>query len=281
MSGTQRPSKEVVTSSQRKQVRIRGNVPPAPAIPWEQTRRFGLRAVVKEVDKAERKGFHQSLPYAHMSKKAWVWLKIVMNFLIPRLHYTDITCDRVCLVYALMTNTELNIGATLKSSMRKARVHKGLRYAFGGIITRLCCAAGVPYESLDYMAPLFPVLVDITKTKGFDNEFGPPLTTTERHHRDELIMARMYGLELLRHQNGCRASIEEQLGKLERRYPLNAHAKTLLGISPELSEHVDDDISIDEDRLHTCFDVEFDSDTEEVDPAQAGDEAEGGDTMED
>uniref|UniRef100_M1DMR7 Uncharacterized protein n=1 Tax=Solanum tuberosum TaxID=4113 RepID=M1DMR7_SOLTU len=131
------------------------------------------------------------------------------------------------------------------------------------------------------MAPLFPVLVDITKTKGSDNEFGPPLTTTERHRRDELIMARMYGLEMLRHQNGCRASTVEQLGKVERRYPLNMHAKALLGISPEFHEHADDDISIDEDRLRTCSDVDSDSDTEEVDPAQAGDEVEGGDTMED
>uniref|UniRef100_M1DNK7 Putative plant transposon protein domain-containing protein n=1 Tax=Solanum tuberosum TaxID=4113 RepID=M1DNK7_SOLTU len=118
------------------------------------------------------------------------------------LHYTDITRDRVCLVYALMTSTKLNIGAILKSIMKKACVHKGSRYTFGGLITRLCHDAGVPEEHLDYMAPLFPTPVDITRTKGPDTEFGPTLTTAERHRRDELIMARMYGLEMLRHQNG-------------------------------------------------------------------------------
>ncbi|KAG5610976.1 hypothetical protein H5410_022257 [Solanum commersonii] len=148
------------------------------------------------------KRYHQSLPYAHMHKEVRVWLKIVMNYLIPGLHYTDITRDRVCLVYTLMTPTVLNIRAILKLVMKKARMHKGSRYTFGGLITRLCRDAGVPEEHLDYMTPLFSTPVDITRTKGPDTEFGPTLATVERHRRDELIMARMYGLEMLRHQNG-------------------------------------------------------------------------------
>ncbi|KAH0672406.1 hypothetical protein KY290_024647 [Solanum tuberosum] len=146
--------------------------------------------------------------------------------------------------------------------MQKARVHKGHKYAFGGLITRMCRAAGVPEENVDYMAPLFPAPVDITRKKGPDTEFGPTLTTVERHMRDELIMARMYGLEMLHHQNGCLASTDMQLGDVERRYPLNAHAKALLGISPEFCEPVDNDIPTNEERLHTSSDVESDSDEE-------------------
>ncbi|KAG5581535.1 hypothetical protein H5410_052162 [Solanum commersonii] len=115
------------------------------------------------------------------------------------LHYTNITRDIVCLVYALMTGTELNIRAIVKSAMHKARVHKGHRYAFGGLITQICRDAGVPEENVDYMTPLYPALVDITQTKGPHTEFGPTLTTGECRRRDELIMARMYGLEMLRH----------------------------------------------------------------------------------
>ncbi|KAH0716674.1 hypothetical protein KY290_012936 [Solanum tuberosum] len=48
MSETQRCGKEVATSSQRKRVQSGGIVPPAPAVLRGQTRRFGLRAVVKE-----------------------------------------------------------------------------------------------------------------------------------------------------------------------------------------------------------------------------------------
>lgn len=68
-------------------------------------------------------------------------------------------------------------------------------------------------------------------------------------------MARMYGLEILRHQNGCLASTDVQLGDVERRYPLNAHAKALLGIGLEFHEPVDDDIPTDEDRQRTGSDV--------------------------
>uniref|UniRef100_M1DJT1 Putative plant transposon protein domain-containing protein n=1 Tax=Solanum tuberosum TaxID=4113 RepID=M1DJT1_SOLTU len=176
------------------------------------------------------KRYHQSLPYAHMFWEIRVWLKVVMNCLIKSLHYTDITRDRVCLVYALMTSTELNIRAIVKSVMRKARVHKGHIYDFGDLITKMCCIAGVPEEQLDYMAPLYLASVDITRTKGPNTEFGPTLTTAERHRRDELIMERMYGLEMLRHQNGCHASTDMQLGDVERHYPLNDHARALLGM---------------------------------------------------
>ncbi|KAL3339362.1 hypothetical protein AABB24_028136 [Solanum stoloniferum] len=75
--------------------------------------------------KHNAKRFHQSLFYAHMIRDAQVWLKIIMNCLIPGLHYTNITRDRVCLVYALMTPTKLNIGDVLQSPKRKARFING------------------------------------------------------------------------------------------------------------------------------------------------------------
>ncbi|KAG5620418.1 hypothetical protein H5410_005636 [Solanum commersonii] len=123
------------------------------------------------------------------------------------------------------------------------------------------------------MTPLYPTSVDITRTKGTDTKFGPTLTTVERHRRDELIMARMYGLEMLCHQNGCHASTDMQLGEVGRRYPLNDHAKALLGIGPEFRKSIDNDIPTDEKHACTSSDVDFDSE-EKIDPAQAGDKAE-------
>ncbi|KAG5576268.1 hypothetical protein H5410_056402 [Solanum commersonii] len=178
----------------------------------------------------------------------------------------DITRGRVCLVYALMTGTELNILAVLNFAMRKVRVHNGHMYAFGGLITRICSVAGVLEENADYMAPLFPATVDITRTKGPDTELGSTITTAECHRRDELIMTRMYGLEMLRHHNGCLASTDMQLGDVERCCPLNDHAKALLGIGPAFREPIDNVILTDEERLQTSSNVESDSD-EEVDPA--------------
>ncbi|KAG5580099.1 hypothetical protein H5410_050726 [Solanum commersonii] len=187
------------------------------------------------------------------------------------LYYTDITWDRIFSVYALMTAIELHIGVVLKLAMRKGRVHKGHMYAFGGLITRMFHVVRVLEENMDYMAPLFPAPMDITRTKGPNTEFGPILTTVERHRRDELIMARIYGLEMLRHQNGCLASTDIQLGYIERPYPLNAHTKALLVICPEFREPVDGDIPTNEDCLHTSSNVESES-TEEVYLTQVKDE---------
>jgi len=89
----------------------------------------------------------------------------------------------------------------------------------------------------------------VTKTKGPDNEFGPPLTTTEYHHCDEMIMAHMYGLEMMRHMNGCRASPIEQLREVDNQYPLNAHVRAILGIGLNFLKLVDDDVLTNEDWL--------------------------------
>lgn len=87
-------------------------------------------------------------------------------------------------MYALMMRLELNIGMVLKSAMRKARAHKGRRYVFGGIIIELCIRASVLMEVAMH----------------------PILTTAQRSHWDEMIMARMFGLEMLRHTTSHRPS---------------------------------------------------------------------------
>ena len=119
--------------------------------------------------------------------------------LIPWLHYTDITSDAMCLVYALMVGTGHNIGAIVKSVMRKDQVHKGTMYDFDGLITQRCHSAGVREENIDYIAPLYVTPVNITHTKGPKTKFGPTLTIAEHHKREELIMEIMYDLEMMRH----------------------------------------------------------------------------------
>ncbi|KAK4724170.1 hypothetical protein R3W88_026949 [Solanum pinnatisectum] len=180
-------------------------------------------------------------PYAHMNRESWVWLKLVMNCLIQGLHFTKVTRDRVCLVYALMKDLPINM----------AQVHQGRRYAFGGLITNLCRQAGVPEESVDYMAPLFTTPLHVTKTKGPKNFHGPTLTTTECSRRDDLITTHMFGLEMLFHRNGCRVSTQEQLDEIARMYPLNEHDDALLGLGPAFLEPIWVDVPTDEDKRRT------------------------------
>lgn len=48
----------------------------------------------------------------------------------------------------------------------EVQVHKGRRYAFGGLITRLCRAVGVSKENLDYIGTTIPSANRYHKDKG-------------------------------------------------------------------------------------------------------------------
>lgn len=58
-----------------------------------------------------------------MNREVGVWFKIVMNCFITGFHFTKVTPDRICLVYAVMTDLSIDIGAMLKSTIRKEGVH--------------------------------------------------------------------------------------------------------------------------------------------------------------
>lgn len=111
------------------------------------------------------RGFHQSFPFTYLNREARVWVKLMTHVLFPGQYFTDVTCDRVSLVYAFMTGMELNIRAVIKLAMRKARAHKGRRYAFGGLITKLCHNIGIPTEEYDYWPTLRlpPMLLSMFK----------------------------------------------------------------------------------------------------------------------
>lgn len=70
-----------------------------------------------------------------MNQESRVWTQIIMHSLIPGLYFTDVTKDRVCLIYALRYGRVINFGAMLMSSMRKDRVYIGHRYTFGDLNT--------------------------------------------------------------------------------------------------------------------------------------------------
>lgn len=96
------------------------------------------------------KGYHLAFPFTHMNRETRVWVNIMTHSFFWGQHFTDVTRDRVCLVYALMTGMEINFGTILRSAIRKMKMHKGHKYALGGLITKLCCLIGVPIEEAGY-----------------------------------------------------------------------------------------------------------------------------------
>lgn len=153
---------------------------------------------------------HLSFLFAHMSKEAWVKVKIVKHSFFPGQHFTNVMRDRVCLNYALMIGMPLNYRAIFQMVMRKAKTHKGRRYDFGSLITALCYRQGSLKKRLITARSSRPPYV-ATNVKGPNVSLGPILTMTERAYRDKLIAGCMYGLEILRHRTGGRPSMREEL----------------------------------------------------------------------
>lgn len=81
----------------------------------------GSRSMARWEHHKER-GYHNIFPYAFLNKESCVWLRIVRACLILGSHFTKISRDRVCRVFALMTDTPIIIGAVIRAFMRKARL---------------------------------------------------------------------------------------------------------------------------------------------------------------
>lgn len=85
-------------------------------------------------ERHQEKGFHNTFPYAFLNKEACIWFRKVRACLILGFHFTRISSDRVCLVYALMADVSIYVGAAIRAAMRKARMHKKVQFSFGETI---------------------------------------------------------------------------------------------------------------------------------------------------
>ncbi|MCD9638893.1 hypothetical protein HAX54_023065 [Datura stramonium] len=95
-------------------------------------------------------GYHVSLPYAHLSREARVWLKIVCACLVPEKYVTHVIRERVYLVYALMTGIPINAGVLIKNVLKRSRVKKGQNFGFGGLLTRFLWGHCIEEDEVDY-----------------------------------------------------------------------------------------------------------------------------------
>lgn len=101
-----------------------------------------------------------------MNMKVRVWLKIVMHNLILELHFMDVTQDRACLVFSLIFDMDINFGTILKSSLQKARVNHGCKYAFDSLSLLFDKQASMMEKPLDYRTNIQFIPFNVTNTKG-------------------------------------------------------------------------------------------------------------------
>lgn len=67
-----------------------------------------------------------SLSFAHMNWEVHLWAKIIYACLVHDTHLTEVTRDRVCLIYALMwDNIDLNVNAIIFFCNEKSLIFGG------------------------------------------------------------------------------------------------------------------------------------------------------------
>ncbi|MCD7458389.1 hypothetical protein HAX54_038077 [Datura stramonium] len=125
-------------------------------------------------------GYHVSFPYAHLSREACVWLKIICAYLVPGKHVTHITRERVCLFYTLMTGVPVNGWVIIKNVLRRARVRKGQSFGFGGLVTPVLHGHQIEEEA-DHRPIYEPRGIHVTKTKEPKDIHDPVISVNERN----------------------------------------------------------------------------------------------------
>lgn len=64
------------------------------------------------------------------------WLKIICHFFIIGKHMTNVTYEKIFLIYALIREGfDINIGEHIISAMKKMCYHQGNKYKFCGLLT--------------------------------------------------------------------------------------------------------------------------------------------------
>jgi len=78
------------------------------------------------------------------------WSVFSYSNLAPTPHTSDLNMDRARLVYGLVTNMDMNIGALISGQISSIAQSKSFRLGFPALITALCGARGVTSNSLTY-----------------------------------------------------------------------------------------------------------------------------------
>ncbi|KAF3629434.1 hypothetical protein FXO38_05422 [Capsicum annuum] len=213
-------------------------------------------------------GLHSSFPYAQMDEKARMWGYIFYSCLIQGKHMMEVTRDRVCMIYTLMCDdVDINMGHVIFSAIKKVRTQAGRSFGFRGLVTSFLQRHKVDEEELDYKPGVITCPVDITTARTASGVNGPILTMVERKNRDDEILTRMYGLQMLQWTTGGRPATLEEHHVVELDYPLGHHARTLLQIGPNFVKPIDDDMPIDEERRYRDSDMESDEEDQSNDVA--------------
>ncbi|MCD7471250.1 hypothetical protein HAX54_011580 [Datura stramonium] len=135
---------------------------------------------------------------------------------------------------------KVNINEIIKDVLTRARVKKGQRFGFGGLLTRFLRGHKIEKDVVDYR-PRYDL-----KTKDLKGLHGPMIYISERHARINNMLSDLYGMQMF--QLRMNKVTKEQLHQLNMEYPLSEQSKTLCRVRPIFEEPLDDDDDITDEE---------------------------------
>ncbi|MCD7451459.1 hypothetical protein HAX54_011967, partial [Datura stramonium] len=63
----------------------------------------------------DHNGPHSTVVFSYLNREAKVWVKLVCVLFLPETHMTEVTRERIVLVYMLMKGIPINFGAVINS----------------------------------------------------------------------------------------------------------------------------------------------------------------------
>ncbi|TMW87778.1 hypothetical protein EJD97_019496 [Solanum chilense] len=182
-------------------------------------------------------------------------VEIVCSVFLPAKDLTDVTRDRVVLVYMLMKEMPINVGAILRQNIMKFRNNLRWRFCYGGLVTHFLSSHEIEKEMVDMSVARHPELtgklVDIMRTKELDTSHEPVLSTPHRQAQNNSVMTHMFGMTELQLQSGGLLVTDEEMKAFAERYPL---------IDNEAMDDDEDDDAVDEANVLMVFNCGDDKD---------------------
>ena len=86
----------------------------------------------------------------YLTTLAQVWSVLLYSNLAPTSHTSDLIVDRARLIFGLISHMEMNIGALISGQMTSIAQSNSSRLGFPTLITALCRARGVVFDSLTF-----------------------------------------------------------------------------------------------------------------------------------
>ena len=126
-----------------------------------------------------------TFPGIVLTRECKAWYYFLGAWLMPVRHFSDITKERVVLLYAIVTEKSIDLGKCLSSHIIQCTKHSTMCPFYPSLITAICVANGVQYgPNEEFLAPMFAITNDkVQVMTGSDNRLGPIFQGSQPHQR--------------------------------------------------------------------------------------------------